>query len=57
MKTTITRDTNTSFFKVVTSESGNEFSIKIQKGSTEYVNACALFNKNNVEIVIGNKVN
>jgi len=57
MKTTITRDTNTSFVKVITNEVGAEFSRKIEKVTTEYSNACLLFHKNNIEIVIGNKIN
>jgi hypothetical protein len=56
MKTTITRDTNTSFFKVITNASGAEFSRKLEKGTSEYSNACADFHKNNVEIAIGNSI-
>lgn len=56
MKATITRDTETSFFKSITNESGATFERKLEKGTTEYQNACASFHKNNVEIFIGNKI-
>jgi len=56
MKTTTTRDTNTSFFKVIKNGAGSEFSRKIEKGSPEYGNACNLFHKNGIELSVGNSV-
>lgn len=58
MKTsnTITRDTNYSFLFTTTNESGETFSRKFEKGSSEYANACMAFHKNNVAISIGNSI-
>lgn len=55
MKTTIIRDTNNSFIQKI--ERNNlVFSRKIEKQSPEYSNACMMFHKNGVEIMIGNKI-
>lgn len=56
MKTTITRDTETSFLKVITNPAGAEFSRKLEKGSPEYANACHDFHMAGVEIATGNSI-
>ena len=56
MKTTLTRNTNTSFIKTVTNSKGEEFSRVVEKGNIDYSNACMQFHKYNVAIEIGNSV-
>lgn len=56
MKTTILRDTNYSFVKTTTNESGESFSRKLEKGSVDYSNACLSFHRKEVAIEIGNTV-
>lgn len=55
-QTTIIRDTNYSFVSNTTREDGKVFSRKIEKGSTEYGNACHNFHMAKVEIKIGNQI-
>lgn len=56
--TTVTyiRDTNYSFLKTIVNEQGASFTRKLEKGSTEYSNACAVFHKEGVSIEVGNTV-
>ena len=56
MTTIITRDTENSFFKIITNEKGAEFSRKLEKGTPEYSNACFDFHIKNVKIIIGNSI-
>ena len=55
-QTTIIRDTNSSFVSNTVREDGKTFSRKIEKGSTEYGNACQNFHMAKVEIKIGNQI-
>ena len=57
MKTQLLRDTNYSFLKTTTNGEGKEFSRKLEKGSTDYSNACMTFHANKTTIEIGNSVN
>jgi len=54
--TIIIRDTDYSFLQTITKENGSELSRKLEKGSTEYLNACMSFHMKNTPIVIGNKI-
>jgi hypothetical protein len=54
--TKITRDTNYSFIKTITNESGAEFSRKLEKGNVDYSNACMLFHSEKVELLVGNSI-
>lgn len=54
--TTITRDTEYSFLKEIVKENGESFYRKLEKGSTEYANACLDFQMANIAIVKGNKI-
>jgi hypothetical protein len=56
MKTTILRDTNYSFVEIIGNEQGKQFSRKLEKGGTEYSNACLAFHKANIELKIGKKI-
>lgn len=56
MTTSILRDTNYSFVETSTKENGESFSRKLEKGSTEYGNACMIFHQKGVAIEIGNSV-
>lgn len=55
--TTIKRDTNYSFIKTIKNDSGKEMSFKLEKGSTDYSNACIKFHSKNTSIEIGNEIN
>ena len=54
--TTIKRDTDYSFIEMSVKEDGQSFSRKLEKGSSEYANACLDFQMANVAIVKGNKI-
>jgi len=61
MTISFTRDTNYSFVKTTTNGTGEQFSIKIEKGNdnrpnVEYLFVCSLFHSNSVQIAIGNSV-
>jgi hypothetical protein len=56
-KVTYIRDTQWSFIKTTTNENGEQFSRKIQKGTTDYSNACNAFHNAGVSIETGNSVN
>lgn len=56
MKTTIKRDTNYSFIKTITNDNGQKFERKLEKGTTDYNNACHTFHMKNVAIEIGNEI-
>lgn len=55
MKTTILRDTNYSFLET-TIKDGRSFNRKLEKGSTEYTNACIAFHQEGTALKVGNKV-
>jgi len=55
-KVTIIRDTNYSFIKTTTTESGDSFSRKLEKGSPEYSNACMAFHRKNISLEKGNSI-
>ena len=56
MKTQILKDTDYSFIKTITNKEGREFDRKLEKGTSEYSNACSLFHQKGVEIKKGNKI-
>lgn len=56
IKTSILRDTMTSFIETSTNHKGDEFSRKLEKGSADYSNACLKFHMNDVSLEVGNKV-
>ena len=56
IRTAIVRDTDYSFMKISKKGTGEDLYRKLQKGSTDYKNACSLFHINNVEIKKGNKI-
>jgi hypothetical protein len=55
--TTIKRDTNYSFIKVVTNENGETFERKLEKGKVDYSNACMMFHSKKVSLEVGNQIN
>ena len=57
MKTQIIRDTDYSFLRTTTRKDGSSFTRKIEKGSSEYANACILFRQRGAEIAIKSEIN
>ena len=56
IKTVIIRDTDYSFMEISKNGTDEILNRKIEKGSSDYTNACSLFYKNNVEVKKGNKI-
>ena len=54
--TTIKRDTNYSFIKIITNQNGEDFKRKLEKGSVDYSNACMMFHSKNTSLEVGNKI-
>ena len=56
IKTVIVRDSDYSFMEISKKGTGEIIRRKLEKGSSDYTNACSLFYKNNVEVKKGNKI-
>jgi len=56
IRTAILRDTDYSFLEISQNGTDEILHRKLEKGSTDYKNACSLFHRNNVDIKKGNSL-